>query len=249
MRIWPNENHTAERAGMAGNNHAGLIWDIADILRGDYRQADYGKVILPFTVLRRLDAVLGDTKADALGEAKRRTDAGITNLEPFLTKVTGFGFYNASPLNFQRLLDDPPNIARNVRGYIEGFSQNVRTIFEEWKFAEQVDYLASQNLLYLVVQRFADVDLHPNAVSNHDMGLIFEELIRKFAELSNETAGEHFTPREVVQLAVNLLFAPDDEVLTKPGVIRSVYDPTAGTGGSPTSSRTLSMSRGVSLRT
>lgn len=210
---------------------AELIWSVANLLRGHYKQADYGKVILPFTVLRRLDSVLAPTKAAVLAESAKRRAAGITNLAPFLTKKSGFAFFNESLLDFDRLLADPANIARNLKAYIEGFSPNVRDIAEEWKFSEQIDYLAKQDLLYLAVQQFRGVDLAPALVTNHDMGLIFEELIRRFAELSNETAGEHFTPREVVQLAVNLLFAPDDEALTKPGTIRSIYDPTAGTGG------------------
>lgn len=221
----------AHYIGSMGNNNGNLVWDIAELLRGEYKQADYGKVILPFTVLRRLDSVLRDTKPAALAEAERRTKAGISNLGRFLPRITGFAFYNTSTLDFEKLLDDPSNIARNMRAYIEGFSENVRTIFEEWKFGDQIDYLARQDLLYRVVQRFAEVDLHPDVLSNHEMGLLFEDLIRRFAELSNETAGEHFTPREVVHLAVDLLFAADDQVLTKPGIIRSVYDPTAGTGG------------------
>jgi len=231
------------------NNHATLIWDIAELLRGDYKQADYGKVILPFTVLRRLDSVLAPTKEKVLAQAEKRRAQGIINLDAVLPKAAGQKFFNASPLDFKRLLDDPSNLARNIHAYLEGFSTNVRRIFEEWKFMDQVEFLDKKDLLYLVVQRFSSVDLHPDTVSNIEMGLIFEELIRKFSELSNETAGEHFTPREVVQLAVNLLFHPDDAALSG-AAVRSLYDPTAGTGGmlSVSDEHVTSMNSSASLK-
>ncbi|MBM3786866.1 MAG: SAM-dependent DNA methyltransferase, partial [Acidobacteria bacterium] len=215
---------------MPDQNLSAFIWSVADLLRGDYRQSDYGKVILPFTVLRRLDCVLEPTKAAVLAEweSKRKLNLPVA---PFLTRVAGMGFYNTSPLDLQRLLDDSSNIRANTQKYVEAFSENVRDIFERYEFVQTVEKLASANLLYQIVQKFAAVDLHPNAVSNADMGGVFEELIRKFAELSNETAGEHFTPREVIRLMVSLLFCADDEVLSKPGIVRTLYDPTAGTGG------------------
>jgi type I restriction enzyme M protein len=207
-----------------------LIWSVADLLRGDFKQADYGKIILPFTVLRRLDCVLEPTKQAVLDEFAARDGKGI-NVEPFLLRKAGQTFYNTAKLDLPTLIGDQDNIAQNLYTYIQAFSLEVRDIFERFEFAAQVDRLAKAGLLYQVTEKFARVDLHPKKVDNHQMGLIFEELIRKFAELSNETAGEHFTPREVISLMVNLLFVEDDDVLTKPGVVRSIYDPTAGTGG------------------
>jgi type I restriction enzyme M protein len=214
-------------------NHQTLssfIWSVADLLRGDYKQADYGKVILPFTVLRRLDCVLEPTKAAVLVEYAERKKAGI-NPEPFLLKKAGQSFYNTSPMDMPKLMGDPSNVAQNLFAYVQGFSPAVRDIFEQFDFATQTDKLAKNGLLYQIAERFAGIDLHPDKVNNSQMGLAFEELIRKFAELSNETAGEHFTPREVIRLMVNLLFVEDDDVLSKPGVVRTIYDPAAGTGG------------------
>lgn len=207
-----------------------FIWSVADLLRGDYKQADYGKVILPFTVLRRLDCVLDRTKEAVLAEHEAKTAAGV-NPEPFLLRKAGQTFYNTSKLDMTRLIGDQDNIAANLYAYIQGFSADVRDIFESFEFAAQIDRLAKAKLLYQVTEKFARVDLHPDKVSNMQMGQIFEELIRKFSELSNETAGEHFTPREVIKLMVNLLFVEDDDILSKPGVVRTIYDPTAGTGG------------------
>jgi len=207
-----------------------FIWSVADLLRGDYKQSDYGKVILPFTVLRRLDCVLAGTKAAVLAEHQAKTALGLTP-DPFLLRVAGHSFFNVSPLDLKTLMGDQDHIRENLYGYLGGFSAAVRDIFERFEFASQIERLAKANLLYQVTERFTQVDLHPDAVSNHQMGLVFEELIRKFAELSNETAGEHFTPREVIRLMVSLLFVEDDEVLSKPGVVRTIYDPTAGTGG------------------
>jgi type I restriction enzyme M protein len=211
-------------------NLSSFIWSVADLLRGDYKQADYGKVILPFTVLRRLDCVLEPTKAAVLAELAARKKAGL-NPEPFLLKKSGQLFYNTSPLNLKKLMGDQDHIGENLRAYIQAFSPAVRDIFEGFEFHAQIDRLAKADLLYLVTEKFANIDLHPDVVTNAQMGAVFEELIRRFAELSNETAGEHFTPREVIRLMVNLLFIEDDEALTKPGVVRSIYDPTAGTGG------------------
>ena len=207
-----------------------FIWSVADLLRGDYKPADYGSVILPFTVLRRLDCVLEGTKADVLAEFDLRTTTGL-NPEPFLKRKAGQSFFNTSPMDLKKLLGDPDNIAGNLLSYIQGFSPEVRDIFEKFEFHNQIDKLARAKLLFLVTEKFAGIDLHPDKVSNTDMGNVFEELIRKFAEASNETAGDHFTPREVIRLMVNLLFVEDDDVLSKPGVVRRIYDPTAGTGG------------------
>ncbi|MDP3699309.1 MAG: class I SAM-dependent DNA methyltransferase [Hylemonella sp.] len=207
-----------------------FIWSVADLLRGDYKQSDYGKVILPFTVLRRMDCVLDPTKAAVLAELAAKTKAGV-NPEPFLLRTSGQSFYNTSPLDMKKLVGDPDHIAQNLYSYIQGFSPAVRDIFEHFEFQAQVERLTKAGLLYQVTEKFAQIDLHPDKVSNMQMGLVFEELIRKFAELSNETAGEHFTPREVIRLMVNLIFIEDDDVLSKPGVVRTMYDPTAGTGG------------------
>ena len=215
---------------MSEQNLSSFIWSVADLLRGDYKQSEYGKVILPFTVLRRLDCVLDPTKDAVLKEKEKRETAGL-NAEPFLLKKSGQHFYNTSPLDIKKLMGDQDNIAENMYSYVQGFSPAVRDIFECFDFHTQVERLAKANLLYLVTEKFANIDLHPDKVSNEQMGSVFEELIRKFAEISNETAGEHFTPREVIRLMVNLLFIEDDDALTKPGVVRSLYDPTAGTGG------------------
>ena len=207
-----------------------FIWAVADLLRGDYRQSDYGKVILPFTVLRRLDCVLDSTKPAVLAELAAKEKLGV-NPAPFLSRITGRQFFNASPLDLKKLLGDPTHVATNLFAYIQSFSPEVRDIFEHFEFQTQIERLSKAGLLYQVTEKFCQIDLHPDKVSNADMGTVFEELIRKFAELSNETAGEHFTPREVIRLMVNLLFVEDDEVLAKPRVVRTLYDPTAGTGG------------------
>lgn len=211
-------------------NLSSFIWAVADLLRGDYKQSEYGKVILPFTVLRRLDCVLEGTKAAVLAELEKRTAAKL-NPEPFLLKKSGQHFYNTWTKGLKAVVGDQDNLRENLLAYVEAFSPAVRDIFQRFDFDTQLARLADAKLLYIVAEKFANIDLHPNAVTNAQMGHVFEELIRKFAELSNETAGEHFTPREVIRLMVNLLFVEDDDALTKPGVVRSLYDPTAGTGG------------------
>ncbi len=215
-------------------NHQALssfIWSVADLLRGDYKQSEYGKVVLPFTILRRLDCVLESSKPAVLAEFAAKTTAGL-NPAPFLLRKAGQSFYNTSPLDLGKLLGDQDHLRENLYAYIQGFSPAARDIFERFDFYTQVERLAKAGLLYLVTEKFANIDLHPSHVDNTQMGLVFEELIRKFAEISNETAGEHFTPREVIRLMVNLLFIEDDDVLS-PGnaVVRTIYDPTAGTGG------------------
>ena len=215
---------------MSDPNLSSFIWSVADLLRGDYKQSEYGKVILPFTVLRRLDCVLDDTKAGVLAELEKRTKAGL-NPESFLLRKSGQHFFNTSPLDMKLLVGDQDNIKENLFAYMQAFSPAVRDIFESFDFHTQIDRLAKSGLLYLVCEKFANIDLHPETVSNAQMGNVFEELIRKFAEISNETAGEHFTPRDVIRLMVNLIFIEDDDALSKPGVVRSIYDPTAGTGG------------------
>jgi len=222
------DHHTLDL--VADINLSALIWSVADLLRGDYRQSEYGKVILPFTVLRRLDCVLKPTKPAVLKEFEKRKAAGL-DPDAFCKKAAKQDFYNISPLDLKKLVGDQDHIAENLRAYVQGYSPAVRDIFEQFDFHTQIDRLAKAKLLYQVAEKFAGVDLHPQVVSNADMGAVFEELIRRFAELSNETAGEHFTPREVIRLMVNLIFTEDGDVLAKPGVVRTLYDPTAGTGG------------------
>lgn len=215
-------------------NHQSLssfIWSVADTLRGNYKQSEYGKVILPFTILRRLDCVLESTKSAVIAEFETKTKQGV-NPEPFLTRKAGQSFYNTSPLDITKLLGDQDHIRQNLYAYIQAFSPEVRDVFERFDFITQIERLAKADLLYQVTEKFANVDLHPRKVDNMQMGLVFEELIRKFAEISNETAGEHFTPREVIRLMVNLLFIEDTDVLNpKIAAVRTIYDPTAGTGG------------------
>jgi type I restriction enzyme M protein len=210
--------------------NANFIWSVADLLRGDYKQSEYGKVILPLTVLRRLDCVLEPTKQQVL---KKIPTITTQNIAPIINRLTGQTFYNTSRYDFKKLKDDANNIAANLVNYINGFSPNAREIIEYFSFNEQITRLDNANLLYLVISKFAsdEIDLHPDRVSNIEMGYIFEELIRKFSEISNETAGEHFTPREVICLMVNLLLNEDSEVLRQEGVVRTLFDPACGTGG------------------
>lgn len=210
---------------------ANFIWGIADLLRGDYKQSEYGRVILPLTVLRRLDCVLEPTKEEVLAYLPQIKGLSPEAAETVLKKKAKLSFYNKSKFGFKNLIADPNDIAANLRNYINGFSKNARNILEHFNFDDHIERLDKANLLYLIVKRFADVDLHPEAVPNIEMGYIFEELIRKFADLSNETAGEHFTPREVIRLMVNILFLNDKEILTQKGIVKTLYDPACGTGG------------------
>lgn len=215
------------------SNHASFIWGIADLLRGNFKAHQYGDFVLPFTVLRRLDSVLADTKPHVLEVVADATAKNIP-IRPALLKAKAghtHSFYNTSRYDLATLVGDAENLRENLLAYINSFSDNVRDIFVKYKIEDRIEELEDNNLLLLVVQRFAEVDLHPGHVSNAQMGHIFEELIRKFAEASNETAGEHFTPREVIELMVDLLFENDDEALRDGDIVRSVYDPTAGTGG------------------
>jgi len=211
--------------------NANFIWEIADLLRGDYKQSDYGKVILPLTVLRRLDCVLEPTKQKVLDYLPKIASMNIQNIDPVLNNIAGFNFHNKSKFDFEKLKADPNNIAANLNHYINGFSASAREIIDYFSFTEQIAKLDEADLLYMIVKRFGEIDLHPDKVSSLEMGYIFEELIRRFSELSNETAGEHFTPREVIRLMVNLLFVNDTEILTKQGIVRTLYDTACGTGG------------------
>jgi len=222
---------------MTNNNFsqaAAFIWSVADLLRGDFKQSQYGRVILPFTLLRRLECVLETSKADVLAANEKVKVMSLPEeaKEKMLLKATGgLSFFNTSELNLGSL--GQKDIRANLNNYIQNFSTDAREIFEHFKFEEFLGLLDDANLLYKVVQYFSDpkIDLSPKNISNHEMGLVFEELIRRFAEGSNETAGEHFTPRDIVRLTTGLVFSKDDDVLNGDGIIRTIYDPTAGTGG------------------
>ncbi|MEB7446660.1 type I restriction-modification system subunit M [Arthrobacter koreensis] len=214
----------------SNNNYANFIWSIADLLRGSYRPHQYGSIVLPFTILRRLDAVLAETKEDVLAEYEKSKDGGIP-LTVLLPRKSKHAFYNTSKYDFQKLTGDADNIQDNLLDYVRGFSDNVRDIFEKYKLEERIAELDEHDVLFDIAKQFAAIDLHPSNVSNIEMGNIFEELIRRFNEASNEGAGEHFSPREVIRLMVDILFAPDDNDLDKANIVRSIYDPTAGTGG------------------
>ena len=210
---------------------ADLIWRVADLLRGDYKQSDYGKVILPMTVIRRLDCVLEPTKQKVLDHLPKVQTLNEVIIEKTLNKVAGFNFHNRSPFNFDKLIADPNNIALNLRAYINGFSASAREILEYFNFDVQIDLMddPSTDLLFRVVKSFQEIDL--SDMESMEMGYVFEDLIRRFSEQSNETAGEHFTPREVIRLMVNILFIEDRDILTQDGIVRTLYDPACGTGG------------------
>lgn len=216
---------------------ANFIWSVADLLRGPYRPPQYERVMLPLTVLRRFDAVLASSKEVVLKRYAELSSKGIPNIDAILNNLakdedgTPLGFHNHSQLDFYKLKGDPDNIGRHLADYIAGFSENIRKIFERFEFDKEIEKLEESNRLYQVVFQFAEIDLHPRRVDNITMGLVFEDLIRRFNEAANETAGDHFTPREVIQLMVNLLLEPDTSVLTQAGVIVTICDPACGTGG------------------
>ncbi len=231
---------------------ASFIWSIADLLRGDFRQSEYGKVILPFTVLRRLDCIIETNKAEfskAYDEKKSQFSGDVP--EPIIKSISKGSFYNISRFTFKSLLDDPSQIKNNIKKYIDGYSDNVLNIMGHFEIEKQIDKLESANLLYLVSQKFSNIDLHPNNVSNIEMGYAFEELIRRFAELSNETAGEHFTPREVIDLMVNIIFNGENEnkLLTNDSKIYKIYDPACGTGGMLSESQHFLNNLNTSIKT
>ncbi|MBY3618626.1 class I SAM-dependent DNA methyltransferase [Paenibacillus sp. FSL K6-3166] len=208
-----------------------LIWNIAELLRGDYKQSDYGKVILPFTVLRRLDCALEDTKDKVLDNYKNMAEPLTTVQQRMLERASGSKFYNTSTFTMRSMRDFPGMLGDNIKQYVQGFSENAREIIRYFDFEAQINKLQEGNILFNVLEEMLKIDLHPNLVSNIEMGYIFEELIRRFSEQSNETAGEHFTPREVIQLMVNVLFEADAAALTGEKVVRKIYDPACGTGG------------------
>src|SRR5690606_38667899 len=216
---------------------ANFIWSVADLLRGPYRPPQYERVMLPLTVLRRFDAVLAPTKEEVLKRYERLQGKDPQLVDRVLNELAKddegkpLGFHNHSQLDFRKLKGDPDNIGRHLTDYINGFSENIRRIFERFEFDKEIEKLEESNRLYQVVSQFAEIDLHPKRVDNITMGLVFEDLIRRFNEAANETAGDHFTPREVIQLMVNLLLEPDTKVLTQAGVIVTICDPACGTGG------------------
>jgi type I restriction enzyme M protein len=216
---------------------ANFIWSVAELLRGPYRPPQYERVMLPLTVLRRFDAVLAPSKEAVLKRHVELRSKGIPNIDAILNNLAKdddgkpLGFHNHSQLDFQKLKGDPDNIGRHLADYINGFSENIRKIFERFEFDKEIEKLEESNRLYQVVAQFAEIDLHPRKVDNITMGLVFEDLIRRFNEAANETAGDHFTPREVIQLMVNLLLEPDTRVLTQAGIIVTICDPACGTGG------------------
>ena len=217
---------------MTNNNFsstAAFLWSVADLLRGDFKQSQYGRIILPFTLLRRLECVLEETKPEVIAKFEAVKAMPVEAQEKLLTHTAKLSFYNTSKMDLNRLGET--GVASNLESYIQSFSPNAREIFEHFDFFNTIDKLEEADLLYKVAKQFAKTDLHPNTISNYGMGLVFEELIRRFAESSNETAGEHFTPRDIVRLTTSLVFSDDDEVLTQSGLVRSIYDPTAGTGG------------------
>jgi type I restriction enzyme M protein len=210
---------------------ANLIWGVADLLRGDYRQSDYGKVILPMTVLRRLDSVLAPKKQKVLDYLPKVEKLSDSAKDLALNKIAGANFHNRSQFDFARLVADPNHIAANLRNHINGYSASAREIIEYFNFDDQIERMddPKADILFQVVKKFAEIDL--SDMDSMEMGYVFEDLIRRFAEQSNETAGEHFTPREVIKLMVNVLFNADNPSLTQPGIVKTLYDPAAGTGG------------------
>lgn len=217
---------------MTNNNFsstAALLWSVADLLRGDFKQSQYGRIILPFTLLRRLECVIEETKPDVLAKYEAVKAMPFEAQDKILTHSAKLSFYNTSKMDLSRLGET--NVASNLESYIQSFSPNAREIFEHFDFFNTIDKLEEADLLYKVSKQFANAPLSPEQISNYGMGLVFEELIRRFAESSNETAGEHFTPRDIVRLTTSLVFTNDDAALTQAGLVRSIYDPTAGTGG------------------
>ena len=214
------------------NEKAALIWAIADKLTGVYKPHEYGEVILPLTVIRRFDCILSDTKNAVLKKYEEVKNLPMKDV--LLRSATGGkAFYNTSKYTFERLLDDPDNIEENFRDYLNGFSENVQDIIEKFKFDGHITTMANKGILYIVIKEFTSpkANLHPNVISNLEMGYIFEEIIRRFSESHNEDAGQHYTPREVIRLMVNILFHDDNDILSGNNVAKTIYDPACGTGG------------------
>jgi type I restriction enzyme M protein len=232
------------------NNHSEIvsfIWSVADLIRDTFKRGKYQDVMLPLTVLRRLDCVLEPTKGEVLAKYRQYKDK-LDNPDQLLRDTSGFAFYNTSNYDFERLLADSTNLADNLRNYMRGFSRNMRDVLEKFDFDNTITKLDEANLLYMVLERFKKVDLHPDRVPNHAMGTIFEELIRKFNEALNENPGEHFTPREVIRLMVSLVLAQDEAMLHQAQLVRTVYDPCCGTGGMLTIAKEYIQSRNAQAK-
>ena len=215
-------------------NHSEIVsfvWGVADLIRDTFRRGHYQDVILPLTVLRRLDCVLADTKERVLTRQAELQGRGLQDLQAQLRRASGFAFYNTSRYDFEKLLADAPHLAANLRNHKAGFSQNMREVIERFDFDNTISKLDEAGLLFQVLERFKNVNLHPEWVDNPTMGLIFEELIRRFNEALNENPGEHFTPRDVVHLMVDLMLAGDEDIIRRHGVVSTVYDPCCGSGG------------------
>jgi type I restriction enzyme M protein len=208
-----------------------FIWGVADLIRDTFRRGKYQDIILPLTVLRRLDCVLARTKDRVLKRQAELRGKGLQDLDAQLRRTSGFAFYNTSRYDFEKLLADAPHLAANLRNYIAGFSPNMREVLDKFDFDNTISKLDEAGLLFKVLERFKNVDLHPDKIDNPTMGTIFEELIRKFNEALNENPGEHFTPRDVVHLMVDLMLAGDADRIRRKGVVCTVYDPCCGSGG------------------
>jgi type I restriction enzyme M protein len=222
------------RVGEHAVNHGEIVsflWGVADLIRDTFRRGKYQEIILPLTVLRRIDCVLGDTKGKVLKRQAELKGKGLEDLDAQLRRASGFAFYNTSRYDFEKLLNDAPHLATNLRNYIAGFSQNMREVLEKFDFDNTISKLDEAGLLFQVLERFKNVDLHPDKIDNPTMGTVFEELIRKFNEALNENPGEHFTPRDVVHLMVDLMLAGDQDRIRRKGIVRTVYDPCCGSGG------------------
>jgi len=219
------------RSLQSHSDKVNFLWSIAELLRDSFKRGKYQDVILPLTVLRRIDQVLAPTKETVLARNAELAGKGLENRDPALRRASGLAFYNTSQYDFDRLLQDAPNLAANLRNYVNGFSENMRDVLERFDFDNTIKKLDEAGLLFLVLERFKNVDLHPDRVSNHEMGTIFEELIRRFNEALNENPGEHFTPRDVVNLMGDLLLAGDEDALAEAGIVRTIYDPCCGSGG------------------
>jgi type I restriction enzyme M protein len=243
--------YTGEKGIMANNNNftakANFLWSVADLIRDVFRRSKYQDVILPLTVLRRIDCVLEPTK-EAVLRAHAKYKGELSNLDPVLRKASGYVFYNISPYTFERLVEDPSNLAANLLAYINGFSENMREVVEKFDFRNTIAKLDEAGLLFLVLEKFKNIDLHPDVVDNHEMGTIFEELIRRFNEALDENPGEHFTPREVIRLMVDLLIQPENGKLTQEYRVIKVADPACGSGGMLTIAKERLLNRNPNLQ-
>ena len=220
------------RDGMTDHGQiVSFVWSVADLIRDRFKRGEYADVILPLTVLRRIDCVIRPTQDAVRAKSAELAKMNIDDPEPILRKTAGVAFYNTSRYDFQRLLEDPANIDQNIQHYINDFSPNMQEVIENFELRNTLAKLAKHKLTFQVFQKFSEIDLHPDKVSNHDMGYIFEELLRKFNELLDENPGEHFTPREIIRLMTELMLATDHEKLKTPGIIRQVMDPCCGSGG------------------